>query len=113
MCINFTHWFPYRHKGSSGGCENHTPSRNPALDTTILVATLELAQECSAIVWGAGGFSQLLFNQVSSARYQIGIFHISATTFISYIMYVCPIFWIRCYLLIPMGRWKVIESMKA
>ena len=81
MYINFTHCFPYRHKGSSGGWENHTPSRNPALDTTILVATFELAQECSAIVWSAGGFSAYLLNQVSSACHQFGIFHyLSAPT---------------------------------
>ena len=54
-----------RHKGSSGGWENQTPSRNPALEVIILLATFELAQECSAIVWGASGFADLLLNQVS------------------------------------------------
>ena len=53
------------HKGSSGGWENHTPSRNPALEVITLVATFDLVQECSAIVWGAGNFATYLYNQVS------------------------------------------------
>jgi hypothetical protein len=55
-----------RHKGSSGGWENQIPSRNPALEVIILVATFELAQECSAIVWGASNFAEYLLNQVSA-----------------------------------------------
>lgn len=54
-----------RHKGSSGGFENQTPSRNPALEVIILMATFELAQECSAIVRGASNFGEYLYNQVS------------------------------------------------
>ena len=90
MYINFTHRFPYRHKGSSGGWENHTPSRNPALDTIILVATFELAQECSAIVWSAGGFSAYLLNQVSSAPISSTSFIYLLQHIISYIIYICP-----------------------
>ncbi|GFH44127.1 hypothetical protein CTEN210_00601 [Chaetoceros tenuissimus] len=57
-----------RHKGSSGGWENQTPSRNPALEVIILLATYELAQECSAIVWGASGFADLILNQMQMAN---------------------------------------------
>jgi len=57
-----------RHKGSSGGWENHTPSRNPALEVIIIVAMFELVQECSAIVWGAGNFAEYLLNHMRLAH---------------------------------------------
>lgn len=56
--MNFKYFDRPRHKGSNKGkvWENHTPSRNPAMETIVLVATFELVQECSAIVWGASNF---------------------------------------------------------
>ncbi|KAL9185302.1 hypothetical protein ACHAXT_003079 [Thalassiosira profunda] len=49
-----------RHKGSEGGWENQTPSRNPALEVTTLLATFDLVQECSAMVHGASSFAELV-----------------------------------------------------
>jgi hypothetical protein len=50
-----------RFKGSSGGWENHSPSRNPALETIFLLTELELAMACSVIVNGESGFSRLIY----------------------------------------------------
>jgi hypothetical protein len=54
-----------RFKGSSGGWENHSPSRNPALETIFLLTELELAMACSVIVNGESGFSRLIYRHVS------------------------------------------------
>ena len=102
-----------RHKGSSGGWENHTPSRNPALEAIILVATFELVQECSAIVWGAGNFAEYLVNHVSiivilisyvSSRFLL----VNKSSHDDYIS-PSPNCCCRCFLLILMVTWKVIE----
>ena len=65
--MNFKYFERPRHKGSNNGTvwQNHTPSRNPALEVIILVATFELVQECSAIVWGHSGFALYMYNLVS------------------------------------------------
>ena len=65
--MNFKYFDRPRHKGSNKGkvWENHTPSRNPAMETIVLVATFELVQECSAIVWGSSNFANYMYNQVS------------------------------------------------
>ena len=74
--INEAHeFFPYlnikffdrpRHKGSNHGTvwEDQTPSRDPAFEVIVMMATFELAQECSAIVWGQSGFAAYVYNQV-------------------------------------------------
>jgi len=65
--MSFKHFDRPRHKGSNKGkvWENHTPSRDPAMEVIVLVATFELVQECSAIVWGASNFAHYMYNQVS------------------------------------------------
>lgn len=35
------------------------------MEVIVLVATFELVQECSAIVWGASNFANYMYNQVS------------------------------------------------
>ena len=54
-----------RFKGSSGGWENQTPSRNPALETIFLLAEFELAMACSVFVHGKSGFSNFIYQHVS------------------------------------------------
>ena len=54
-----------RFKGSSGGWENQTPSRNPALETIFLLAEFELAMACSVFVHGESGFSNFIYQHVS------------------------------------------------
>ena len=54
-----------RFKGSSGGWENQTPSRNPALETIFLLAEFELAMACSVFVHGQSGFSNFIYQHVS------------------------------------------------
>ena len=65
--LNFRYFDRPRQKGSNNGTvwENQTPSRNPAMEVIVLVATFELVQECSAIVWGASNFANYMYNQVS------------------------------------------------
>ena len=72
--LNFKYFDRPRHKGSGNGTiwQNHTPSRNPALEVIMLVAAFELAQECSAIVWGASGFAEYMYNLVSEIFIFIG-----------------------------------------
>lgn len=53
-----------RHRGSSGGWENQTPSRDPRLETVVLLATFELAKDCSAFVHGQSGFADHIYQQV-------------------------------------------------
>eukprot|EP00804_Cyclotella_cryptica_P014251 CCRYP_005665-RA/>CCRYP_005665-RA protein AED:0.17 eAED:0.17 QI:292/1/1/1/0.83/0.71/7/853/877 len=57
-----------RYKGSSGGWERHTPSRNPASEVITLLATFELVQECSMLIHGSSKFSEMLWFMMSSAR---------------------------------------------
>jgi hypothetical protein len=54
-----------RFKGSSGGWENQTPSRNPANETIFILAELELVRACSVFVHGQSGFSNLIHRHVS------------------------------------------------
>ena len=65
--MNFKYFDRPRHKGSNNGTvwENQTPSRNPASEVIVLVATFELVQECSAIVWSSSNFASYMHNQVS------------------------------------------------
>lgn len=63
--LNWKYFSRPRHRSKEGGWENHTPSRNPALEVVIIVATFELVQECSAIVWGHSTFADYLYNHVS------------------------------------------------
>ena len=78
VCQEAHEFFPYlnmkhvnrpRHKGSNHGTvwEDQTPSRDPAsaFEVIVMMATFELAQECSAIVWGQSGFAAYVYNQVS------------------------------------------------
>ncbi|KAL7487548.1 hypothetical protein ACHAW6_013127 [Cyclotella cf. meneghiniana] len=57
-----------RYKGSSGGWERHTPSRNPASEVITLLATFDLVKECSLLVHGVSKFSDMLWFMMSSAR---------------------------------------------
>ena len=59
-----------RHKGSSGGWENQTPSRNPAQEVIVLLATFELAQECSTIVHGHSNFAEYIWQHMSLSDQQ-------------------------------------------
>ena len=65
--MNIKHFDRPRHKGSNKGTvwENQTPSRDPALEVIVMVATFELVQECSSIVWSASNFANYMYNQVS------------------------------------------------
>ena len=63
--LNWKYFDRPRYKGSEGGWENQTPSRNPALEVVVLLATFELAQECSAFVHGQSNFAEYIYEQVS------------------------------------------------
>ncbi len=54
-----------RFRGSSGGWENQTPSRNPANETIFILAELELVMGCSVFVHGLSSFSDLIHRHVS------------------------------------------------
>ena len=62
-----------RHKGSSGGWENQTPSRNPALEVIVLLATFELAQECSTMVHGHSNFADYIWQQMKLSNQYVGL----------------------------------------
>ena len=51
---------------SSGGWENQTPSRSPLFEVVVLLATFDLAQECSAIVHGDSGFAEYIYQQMDA-----------------------------------------------
>ncbi|KAK1738447.1 hypothetical protein QTG54_011116 [Skeletonema marinoi] len=55
-----------RHSGSSGGWENQTPSLNPALELIVLMATFELAQDCSSFVHGHSGLSDYIWTHMAA-----------------------------------------------
>ena len=55
-----------RHKGSSGGWENQTPSLNPALELIVLMATFELVQDCSSLVAGHSGLADYLWTHMAA-----------------------------------------------
>lgn len=95
----------------SGGWENQTPSRNPALEVIILVATFELAQECSAIVHGHSNFAEYIYQQVSRVACAADVFewetyHVSLTKTCVYHSHVFPtvddLSISRCYLVIDL-----------
>ena len=53
-----------RFKGSSGGWENQTPSRNPAFEVIVILATLDLAQECSSFVHGHSNYAEVIWQHM-------------------------------------------------
>ncbi len=55
-----------RHSGSSGGWENQTPSLNPSLELIVLMATFELAQDCSTFVHGHSGLSDYIWTHMAA-----------------------------------------------
>lgn len=55
-----------RHSGSSGGWENQIPSMNPSLELIVLMATFELAQDCSAFVHGFSGLSDYIWTHMAA-----------------------------------------------
>ncbi|KAL7492085.1 hypothetical protein ACHAWT_001704 [Skeletonema menzelii] len=55
-----------RHKGSSGGWENQTPSLNPALELIVLMAIFDLVQDCSSFVHGHSGLSDYIWTHMAA-----------------------------------------------
>jgi hypothetical protein len=54
------HWKYFkrqRQRGSSTGWEGHTPSLDPAAEVVTILATFDLVQDCSALVWGASNYA--------------------------------------------------------
>jgi hypothetical protein len=62
--FTFVSWNRTRYRGEEGGWEEHLPSRDPVLEMTVLVATLELVRSCRALVHTASNFGQLLYAQM-------------------------------------------------
>jgi hypothetical protein len=62
--FTFVYWNRTRYRGAEGGWEEHLPSRDPARETAVLVATLELVRACRALVHTASNFGQLLYAQM-------------------------------------------------
>ncbi|KAL7539566.1 hypothetical protein ACHAWF_006445 [Thalassiosira exigua] len=76
--LNWKYFDRPRHKGSEGGWENQTPSRNPALEVIVLLATFELAQECSAMVYGHSNFAEYIYQQMNFARLDVERYRVDA-----------------------------------
>lgn len=55
-----------RFRGSSGGWENQTPSRNPANEVIFMLTEFELTMGCSVFVHGQSGFSNIIHRHVSN-----------------------------------------------
>jgi hypothetical protein len=54
------------HNDSSGGMENQTPSRDPALEVFIPLSLFDLVQDCSTlVVQGPSGFTGYVYRCVS------------------------------------------------
>ncbi|KAG7345123.1 hypothetical protein IV203_032654 [Nitzschia inconspicua] len=49
-----------RHRGTSGGYQNHVPSGDPVEEMVAMLASLRLAQQCDVIVRGTSTFGDLL-----------------------------------------------------
>ena len=117
--LNFKHFDRPRHKGSNNRSvwQNHTPSRNPALEVIILVATFELVQECSAIVWSESNFALYMYNLVSEEISLLGAISLQRFPILfsgeskTNSLMINPLFTcsssLRCYLSIL--AWKIIE----
>lgn len=49
-----------RHRGTSGGYENHIPSGDPQQEMIAMLASMRLVQQCQIIVRGTSAFGDLL-----------------------------------------------------
>jgi hypothetical protein len=49
-----------RHRGASGGYQNHNPSGDPKLEMIAMLASLRLVQQCKIIVRGTSTFGDML-----------------------------------------------------
>ena len=49
-----------RHRGASGGWENHVPSGDPASEVVVILSTLRLVRACSVLVHSHSNFASLL-----------------------------------------------------
>lgn len=78
--LRFKYFNRTRHRGSEGGWENQTPSRNPELETVTLLATFDLASECSAMVHGHSNFAKYITEQMKLTRRDVNIFRVDADT---------------------------------
>lgn len=59
-----------RHNGSESKLEDHTPSGDPALEVIVIMSLFDLVQDCSTLVHGQSGFSNYMYQYMTSNTQQ-------------------------------------------
>lgn len=55
-----------RHRGSEGGWENQTPSKNPKQEVITILGTFQLVRMCDTFVHGFGSFSEDIYRNMKA-----------------------------------------------
>jgi hypothetical protein len=76
--INWVYLDRQRHNGTSGGWENQTPSKNPKLETIVIMSIFELAQQCNNFVHGRSSFSSMIWTHMQRAGATKHRYHVDA-----------------------------------
>ena len=58
--INWNFYNRTRFRGTSGGWENTAPSKSPKMEVVIILSTLQLVQQCDALVYGRSSFASVV-----------------------------------------------------
>ena len=71
-----------RERGSSTGWEGHTPSRDPVSEVVTILATFDLARECTTLVHGHSNYADYLWAHMleSSRRDELTRFRVDNGT---------------------------------